>query len=45
MPPLDRERDIEEFRDDHLVEWSEENQEIEGRKPDLAEIEEDPEEI
>jgi len=31
--------------DDHLAEWSEEDREIEDRKPDLGEIEEDTSEL
>jgi hypothetical protein len=31
--------------DDYPSEWAEEDREIEGRKPDLGEIEEDPSEL
>jgi hypothetical protein len=31
--------------DDHLAEWSEEDREMEDRKPDLGEIEDDTSEL
>ena len=50
MNPLnkipDEDDDPPELRDDEtLMDWAEEDREIEDRKPDLGEIEEDPSEL
>ncbi len=46
MKPVDKtsekEKQAEESKDDPRPEWAAEDREIEGRKPDLEEIEEDP---
>ena len=41
---LDKKEEPEEPLENQPLEWSEENREIEDRKPDLGEIEEDPSE-
>jgi hypothetical protein len=49
MTPIDKatrkQKDAAEVPDDPRPEWSEEDNEIEGRKPDLGEIEGDTEEL
>jgi len=45
IPGID-ETEPPELRDDETVnDWAEEDREIEGRKPDLSEMDEDPTEI
>ena len=41
MSPTDKEDDSSKFPDDLRHEWADENREIEGRRPDLEETEED----
>jgi|GEM_PF-2508883 len=45
MKPIDKtsekEKESAESKDDLRTEWADENREMEGRKPDLEEIEED----
>lgn len=41
MDKPDKEDDSSKFPDDLRPEWAEEDREIEGRKPDLEETEED----
>jgi hypothetical protein len=49
MSPKDKKPDTEKDSPDNLedlpTEWAEENREIEGRKPDLGETEEDTSEL
>jgi hypothetical protein len=43
--PPGTEEGPEDLPDDHLSEWAKEDREIEDRKPDLGEIEEDTSEL
>lgn len=45
MTPHDKARDDEEPLENQPLEWSDENREIEDRKPDLGETEEDTSEL
>jgi hypothetical protein len=42
---LDRKDDSEEPLENQLLEWADEDREMEDRKPDLGEIEEDTSEL
>jgi hypothetical protein len=43
--PGQEEEESEDLLDDHLADWAEEDREMEDRKPDLGEIEEDTSEL